>query len=52
MVTGSGLDVPDVSGVATELAGLESSGDGVFVADSATSGVDEPSTLRNSNEHV
>lgn len=52
VVSRCGLLVPDVSGVATKLAGLERSGDSVLVADGATSGVDEPSPLEKPSQYV
>ena len=41
-----GLHVPDVTGVAVDLPGLERRGDRVLVTDRTTRGVDEPRTLQ------
>lgn len=43
---GCGLDVPHVTSITVELAALDSSGDGVGVADGTTSSVYEPCTLK------
>lgn len=39
------LYVPDVTGVAVEMPGLDRIGNGILVADRTASGVDEPGTL-------
>lgn len=46
MVARSGLDVPNITSVTAELTRFQGSRDRVLVADSTTSSVDEPGTLK------
>jgi len=45
VISGSGLDVPDVPRVSIEFTALDGRGDCFFVADRATSGVHQPRTI-------
>ena len=44
VIAGSGLDVPDIPGVSSELAALYGPGDCVSITDRTTSGVHQPCT--------